>query len=94
MLLTILTDSYNTSVYIDSLIEKQITNKEHDKYIFFKCKEDFLESLYMIALAMTSSGASLDTIERQKNYIIQTWFSTRKRKYQKSYDIPDSHFTF
>ncbi len=94
MILTILTDSCNTYTYLDSIIEKQTINTEHDKYIFFKCKEDFLEALYMIANAMTSSGTSLDTIERQKNYIIQTWFSTRKRKYQKSYNIDDSKFTF
>ena len=93
-MILILTDSHNTYAYLDSIIEKQTSNTEQGKYIFFKCKEDFLEAIYMIANAMTSSGTSLDTIERQKNYIIQTWFSERKRKYQKSYNIDDSKFTF
>lgn len=68
--LTISTDSQKAFSSIYALIQQQIDNIDitSNKYIYFKCKEDFIEMLYTVAILTQTNGVDLDYTHKKENH--------------------------
>lgn len=97
MTLVVSTDSSKAFNKINAIIEKQIwtTNTKTNKYIYFICKEDFLELIYNIAIVTQSNNTDIDYTYRKENiFMVSTWDIGRKKRYKKTYYLDDNLFTY
>lgn len=97
MQLTVQTDSrqaYNAIFALVSLMkESQTQSHAQGKYVYFRCKTDFIEAMYRIAWAVTGNQVSLDKkkTEGDTEYVITTG-QDRKKKYQGTAFFEDQFF--
>ncbi len=86
---------------LDNLILKVTSNTDNDgKYIYYKCKEDFLEAIYHIAMYVSNVYTEIDynpendwnqkTWSRD-NVAITTWDPSYKgRRFRKTFEFEDN----
>lgn len=87
MQITIKTDSKKVYNALTSMIWRMKTSQQdshaNGKYVYFKCKTDFIEALYMMALSGTETSVDLDkgkTSFDDLEYTITTSSSLEKKK--------------
>ena len=86
MQINIQTDSKKVYNALTSTIWRMKTSQQdshaNGKYVYFKCKTDFIEALYMMAICSTETNVDLDKkrTENDLEYTITTGSSLEKKK--------------
>ena len=96
----------NISIHTDSqkvfntflcLIERQKNNTENWKYIYFLCKDDFIESLYVTTLYVSWNNTTITPTKTPDDYLY-IWITTgdiqRAKKYNNIVEVEDKYFTY
>lgn len=100
MKLTINVTSQKLFLILENLIIKVVSNTDKDgKYIYYRCREDFLESVYHIALYVSNLNTDIDynpwndwnqKVWDRDNVAITTWISNSVRRYKKTFEFEDN----
>lgn len=100
MQININTDSKKVYNSLTSMIWRMKVSQQdshsNGKYVYFKCKTDFVEALYMMALSGTEANVDLDknTTPNDLEYTITTGSLEKKKKYNWTAYMHDDFFIY
>ena len=101
MQIIIKTDSKKVYNALTSMIWRMKVSQQDSrtnwKYIYFKCKTDFIEAIYMMAISGTETSVDLDkgkTSFDDLEYTITTGSLEKKKKYNWTAYMHDDFFIY
>lgn len=97
MQLSIHTDSKKVLNTFESIIGKQIQSLEfNDKYVYFICKQDFIEHVYMTCMYVSWLNTSMTPTQAPDDMyiIIETGNINRAKRYNKIIKLDEKYFTY
>ncbi len=93
MELFIKTDSKKVLNTFKSIIENEKQSLDFNPmYVYFICKQDFIEHIYKTIAYVSWNNTSLDKIVDW--IVIETWSLERKKRYNESITLDAKYFTY